>query len=671
MINRTLPIGGAVLLLGWLAIGLPSLVLRAEDAPSEVTERLKADIKYLASDELEGRGVGSKGLDLAADYIRDQFARAGLDVKRVDGGAFHKFSMITDTKLGKPNVVKLTGPKGQSIELKLGSDFEVCAFGGSATVTGELVFLGYGIDAKKEHYSDLAGFDVKGKVVIVMRRVPQQAQPDSPFAAPHGGISTHAALRSKVGNAFQAGAAAILFVNDPYTNRQNAIRAHDRARDAVLQAAEEFDAVDAGDEKKLASAKEKLGVAVRRFRTAKAQAKQDPADPLMKFGYGRGGKPRPTPIVHVTHQAINPALKAALSTDLAGLEKAIDQDLKPRSAVLKGWRAELTTSITTVRTEVKNVVGVLEGKGRRANETIVIGAHYDHVGRGGPGSLAGGSTEVHNGADDNASGTVCLIELARRFAARDKPLPRRLVFIAFTAEERGLIGSARYVNNPVFPLEDTVAMFNMDMVGRLREAKLTVFGTGTAKRFKSQVTKLGKKHQFHLSMKPSGFGPSDHSSFYGKGIPVLHFFTGTHKDYHRPGDDWEKVNLEGTSQVADLVEQIVLETALKKQRPQYVEIKTRARVNRMGSRPYFGSIPDFGRDDVTGYAIQGVAPGSPAAKGGLKGGDVLVQLGSSKIAGLDDFDLALRKFRAGETVRVVVERGGKKLTLEVKLDKPR
>jgi len=634
-------------------------------------DRLKSDIQYLSSDKLEGRGVGTKGLNLAADYIRKQFQQAGLDVKRVDGDAFQKFTLVTDVKLAAPNSVKLVGPKGKSIDLKVGRDFEVCAFGGSGKISGELVFLGYAIDASEAHYSDIKGVDLKGKIAVIMRRTPLQSDTSGPFAAPHGGISRHAALRSKVSNAFGAGAKAILFVNDPHSNRHNAQQALARARDAVVTAAVAFNSTKPSEEKKLAESRRRLKAAVERFEGVRTKQKQGPADPLMKFGYGRSGNSRNIPIVHITHKALDQVLKPALKTTLAELETAIDKDFRAKSQVIPGWKVELQTSIETVRTEVKNVIGVIEGEGPQADETIVIGAHYDHVGLGGRGSLAPGSKEVHNGADDNASGTVSLIEIARRLGGRKKKLPRRLVFIAFTAEELGLIGSARYVKEPVFPIDKTVAMFNMDMVGRLRNNRLIVYGTGTAPRWKQLIESKGKQRKFALSLKPSGFGPSDHSSFYGKKIPVLHFFTGTHSDYHRPGDDWPKVNLAGMEQILGMLEEIIVETANEKKRPKYIEIKSRAQVARTGSRPYVGSIPDFGSDGQKGYAISGVSPGSPAQKGGLKGGDLIVQFGTAKIGGLDDFDLALRKFKGGDVVNVTVVRDGKQKTLKITLAKPR
>ena len=664
----------------WFLLAVPALAVSAwvapvfgEDAPDS-KDRLLNDVKYLASDELEGRGVGSKGLNLAADFVRQQFERAGLDVTRVKGGAFQKFTMVTSTKLGSPNTLQLIGPGDKTIDLKMDTDFHTCSFGGSGTFQGGLVFVGYAIDAKDQKYDDFKGVDVKGKVVAIMRRTPQQGNPHSPFSAPHGGLSRHAELRTKVSNAFQAGAAAIVFINDPYSSRKNGEQELKKANERVVAAAIEFDAVDAKDLKKLNQARQKLSRAVKRLKVIRASAKSGFADaisdPLMKFGYGPNSNARTIPVFHITQKAFNQVLGESLRTSLAKIEAQIDKDLKPHSATLTGWSAKGTASVERVKADVKNVVGVLEGTGPTAGETIVIGAHYDHVGRGGPGSLARGSTEIHNGADDNASGTVSLIELARRLAGGCKEkLPRRLVFIAFTAEERGLIGSARYVREPIFPLEKTIAMFNMDMVGRLRDDKLTIFGTGTAPRWKGMLEQIGTQRAFKITMKPSGFGPSDQSSFYAKKIPVLHFFTGSHSDYHRPGDDWQKVNVEGMTRIVDMLEQVIVATAKTKERPKYLEVKQRTAA-RSGNRPYFGSIPDFGTDKP-GYAISGTAPGSPAAKGGLKGGDIIVQLGKNKIGGLEDFDLALRKFSSGDNVDVTVMRGNKPVKLKVKLDKPR
>ena len=394
------------------------------------------------------------------------------------------------------------------------------------------------------------------------------------------------------------------------------------------------------------------------------------ADPLIEFGYAGTRSGKSLPVFSVSQAIANQLLESSLGKSLAQIEAEIDVSGKPQSTLLTGWKATGEAGMRAVKVEIKNVIGVLPGSGPHADEAIVIGAHYDHVGYGGEGSLAPGSHEVHNGADDNASGTAALLELARRFSQRTEPLPRTLVFLAFTGEERGLLGSAYYVKEPLFPLENTVAMLNMDMVGRMTDHKLTVFGTGTSPVWDGLLDKYAAEVGLELSRKPEGLGPSDHSSFYSVKIPVLHLFSGTHSDYHRPTDDWEKINFEGMTQVVDLMEDLAVAVAESPERPTYAEVVGRASMERDGSRPYFGSIPDFGTD-ADGYAIQGAAPGSPADKGGLKGGDIIVRLGGHAIAGLDDFDLALRKFSAGQQVEVVVQRGGEEVTLSVTLASPR
>lgn len=657
---------GTALALSCLIVG--SIGLSGAELVGTAEQRLLKDIKLLASDEMEGRGVGTEGLNKAAEFVRSEFQAAGLQVDAVDGSAFQKFSMITGVKLGDSNSLTFVGPDDQKIELKIGEDFNVCSFGGSGILDHEVVFGGYGINAKGVPYVDFDGVDVKGKVVIVMRRTPQQGNRKSPFATGHG-ISRHAELRTKVSVCSTAGAAAILFVNDPHSVQNELEKMIDQATNRVVKASRALSGLKPDDEGR-EDAEKKLANEISRLDKAIGDAHAPNAgDNLMKFGYAGNGRDGAIPAFHVSVSSCDELLKAALKKSLDELEGEIDASLQPKSAVLEGWKVVGQTDVTRVRTEVKNVLAVLDGEGPLADETIVVGAHYDHVGRGGAGSRSPGSKEIHNGADDNASGTVALIELARRLASREKPLPRRVVFIAFTAEELGLIGSEKYVSQPVFPLEKTIAMYNMDMVGRLRE-KLTVFGIGTSPLFKDEVTEFAKSREIELTLKPDGFGPSDHSSFYAKKIPVLHFFTGTHSDYHRPGDDWEKINLAGMQKVVGLMEDMVVKTAMTDKRPAYLEVKSRAQIARSGSRPYFGSIPNFGSEDP-GYAISGTAAGSPAKKAGLKAGDHIIQFGKHTISDLNDFDLALRDFSAGDEVEVVVRRDGEKLKLKVILAKPR
>jgi acetylornithine deacetylase/succinyl-diaminopimelate desuccinylase-like protein len=652
--------------------------LRAADLDvksAAVVERMQADLKYLASDELEGRGVGTQGLNKAADYIRDQFKKAGLDVTRVDGGAYHTFKMSTGTKLGKNNTLTFLGKDGKRIELKYDVDYRTCSFGRSGKFDGGIVFLGYGIHAPQMKYSDFEGVDLKGKVAVIMRRTPQEGNPHSPF---NGGRNrtNYGSLIGKYREAFSRGAAAVLLVNDPYSTKQEARRRTKvmaDAKDAVVKAAEELEAAETAkpkDAKKIAAARKKLSQAVNRIKNVRKIVAGN-VDELFNFGYGgntsRGKDPQP--IFQITQAACDRLLKAGLGKSLEELEAAIDKDGKPHSVPLAGWTGKGQVSVEPEEEQVKNVIGVLEGDGPLAEETIVIGAHYDHVGRGKYGSRTPG--EIHNGADDNASGTVSLIELARRLASRKQKLPRRVVFIAFTAEELGLIGSAKYAEKPLYPLKNTVAMFNMDMVGRLKDGKLTIFCVGSSPRWKPLLEKHGNG-SFKLALRNEMFGRSDHASFARKGVPAIHFFTNTHGDYHRPTDDWQKVNFEGMAGVVDYIEKVVLETVATKERPKFTkppEPKRRRRSS-PGAMPYFGSQPDYAKQ-VDGVYISGATKGSPAEKAGLKAGDVIVKLGRFKISSVREYADALTRYKAGDTVDVQVKRGGKTVTLKATLDKPR
>ena len=654
----------ALLLLGF---SLPGL-LPAEDAAA-VAERLRESVKTLAADEFEGRGVGTQGLDLAAEYVSQAFAEAGLGMTVAGGDPYQEFDITTGARLTEPNRLSLLGPDGQTIELAYDTDFRTCSFGQAGAFDAGIVFCGYGIESEDPAWHDFSGVDVEGKVVLILRRNPQQSREDGLFAVAHGN-SRHASLSVKVSHAFQRKAAAVLIVNDPYSGRNERAQLESHLVEAERTIVSRSEAlVDAADADR-AKAAEELATAVRHLREVRRQLERHSLDPLMPFGYGGTRTGRSLPILHITQAAADQFVQAAVGKSLADLEAEMDATGAPASASLAGWTARGEVGLEQVRVPVKNVIGVLEGEGPHADETIVIGAHYDHVGMGGDGSLAPGASEVHNGADDNASGTAALIELARRLAARPEPPPRRIVFLAFTAEERGLLGSAHYVKEPIFPLESTVAMINMDMVGRLQDNRLTVFGTGTSPVWNEWLDEFAGEASLELAKKPEGFGPSDHASFYPHSIPVLHLFTGTHSDYHRPTDDWDKLNYDGMVQIVTLAERLIDAVAEAPERPAYVAVQGRAAIDRDGARPYFGSIPDFG-SDASGYAIQGVAPGSPADRGGLKSGDVIVKLGGNQIGGLDDFDLALRKYTAGQEVEVVVLRGSEEVTLKITLAQPR
>jgi len=319
----------------------------------------------------------------------------------------------------------------------------------------------------------------------------------------------------------------------------------------------------------------------------------------------------------------------------------------------------------------RNVIGLLPGHDPvLRNETIIVGAHYDHLGLGGFGSLDPDSTgKVHNGADDNASGSAMLIEIAQRLAAA--PPARTVVFIAFSGEELGLLGSSYYVKQPVYPLATTLAMINLDMVGRLRNKRLIVYGSRSAKEFPALLDSLNWYAGFDLKAQGDGYGPSDQSSFYAAGRPVLHFFTDLHEDYHRTTDDWQKINLLGFGQVATFVTGVVTALANRPRPLTLMQAATQIPASSVGPPmpgygAYLGTVPDM-TDSPGGVRLLGVRAGSPAEKAGLRGDDIITKIGDTSVPDLEAMTQALRSHRPGDTVTVVVRRGTETATLRAVL----
>jgi hypothetical protein len=618
-----------------LVAAAPAVSGRAQDVPAlnASGQRLKADVTYLADDAREGRGPGLKGLDDAAQYIASRFA--DLKLKPVPGadGYFQHFTIPGDVRPEGGTKFAVKGPGGLAIEPKAFDKYVAMSIGGSGKVeAAPVVFAGYGITAKEDggklDYDDYAGIDVKDKVVLILRREPQQKDENSPFAGTSNTI--YAAFRTKARNALDHGAAAVLLVND-------------------------------------------VGG------TAEA------GDPLPPPGVS-GGDGKGVPFLHVKREVGDALLKAAGAPSLAELETQIDADLKPVSRVLDGVTVDLDLTMTREPLKVKNVLGMIEGSGPLADETLIIGAHYDHVGRGGSGSLAPGSGDIHNGADDNASGTATVLELARRLSSRTEPLPRRVVFMLFSAEERGLLGSRYYVEHPLIPLDQTIAMLNFDMVGRLEaDRKLTIYGGPSSPGFEELARSIASSQDILPTVVKSGpemrfFEASDHASFYKKGIPVLFAFTGTHDDYHRPSDDSDKIDYDGMTKIANMGELLALDLALRPIRPEFEGPKpvvvSDPHAAPAASEPaeaparamaYLGTRPDYAAADIKGVLLEGVTPGSPAEKAGLKGGDVIVKFAGKTVLDVEDYMAGLQSHKAGEKVDVVVKRGDAETTIEVTL----
>ncbi len=616
--RRILPLAVAV----W---GASAFAARAEDrSPTAAEIRIRGDVSFLADDAREGRAPGTSGIEASADYLASAFKELGLKTAPGAQGYFQPFTIGGFPTLGVNQELSFTGPEGKSLKAEPKTDYTPLAIGAAGTLDNlPIVFAGYGItakdDAKKLDYDDYAGVDVKGKVVLILRREPQQDRDDSPFDGKRD--SPYATFRHKATNAFQHGAAAVLLANDHF----------------------------------------------------KLQGK---ADELLKFSEAGNEANSTIPFLMVTRAFADKLLATAGAPTLEQFEKLVDKDLKPNSHELVGLSAHAKVEIERKTIATKNVVGVLEGAGPLADETIVIGAHYDHLGHGGlmSGSLAFLSRDIHNGADDNASGTAMVVEMARRLARRQDPLPRRVVFIAFSGEERGLLGSKYYVDHPLIPLKSTVMMINFDMVGRLNDkSELTVYGTGTTPGIDTLVDALGKSSGFTIKKIAEGLGPSDQQSFYLKDIPVLFTFTGTHRDYHRPSDDTERINFAGMTRIADFAELLLLDIVRRPQRPEFTRVARKGGSGhgdgdpgRVSISAYLGSIPDYD-DSVKGVKLSGVREGSPAEKGGLKGGDIVVGFGGKPVATIYDYTESLGRYKPGDVVDVVVKRDEKEITLKVTL----
>ncbi|MBC7930020.1 MAG: M20/M25/M40 family metallo-hydrolase [Rubrivivax sp.] len=634
-------------------------------------ERLRAHITYLASDKLEGRRTGTPGAQAAAQYVADEFKRLGLST------SLQNFPYIAAVELGKGNEMEVTRrvtgttkDAPMAIDFKVGEDWMPLGFSSNAKLKDvPFVFVGYGITAADQNHDDYKGADIAGKVALALSGTPDGDNP-------HGKFTRAGELRFKAAAARAAGAKALVVV-----------ASEDKFND----------------------------------------------DKLTRLRYDNAGGDAGLPVVAISRQAAAKILGVSGVEQLVVIEKvarafksnnqtASGSGTQELDGILKYIRDASTaltinTDIVRKNAPASNVVGVLEGTDPQLkNEVIVVGAHYDHLGRGGEGSLAAREGEIHHGADDNASGTAGLLELARLLSQDKDKLRRTVVFIAFGGEEEGLIGSSFYVASPARPIEQTVAMINMDMIGRLKNEALMIGGVGTAsewrgwveeanKGFRVSVDPMGTRPQeaspardtaadarqkngsieapiivtgsngrviamatpaerFALRLNEDGFGPSDHSSFYAKRVPVLFFFTGSHEDYHKPSDTAERINYAGEARILEFIRGIIHDLQAAEKRPTFAVAKTEASARSTGFRVYLGTVPSYA-ESTDGMKLDAVREGSPAETAGLKAGDRIVKLAGRDIRNVYDYTQALSGMKAGQEYEVEIARGDERLTLKI------
>ncbi len=594
--------------LGAAALAVPILTGAAPAPSSDATAaKFSRDVSILASDEMEGRGLGTRGLEKAADWIEGQLRASKL--RPAFGGSYRQpFDVKTGVAL----------EPGNSLSGVAGSDWSPLGFSSPGAFSGEIAFVGYGIEAAPLGYRELSGVDLKGKVALMLRYEPQEKDESSKFDGRRP--SRWSAPRYKVLQARERGAVAVIFVDGPIQDE----------------------------------GKDKLPV-------LKNDGPESPAG---------------IPVLQVRLSVAQTWLSRA-GVSLAEFQKAVDSDAKPRPAGATGVRVEGRVALRASYAKASNLAGVLPGKGALAKEVVVIGAHYDHLGYGGAGSMKPNTTAIHHGADDNASGTAAVLLAADRLSAAlaGQENRRTVVFALFSGEEVGLAGSSWFVSHPPFPFETVRAMVNLDMVGSLHDDELIVFGTESATEWTAVISPLGEKSGLKVLGRGDGYGPSDQSSFYAKQVPVLHLFTGAHERYHTPEDTADSVNAAGAAKVIDFTARVGEALALGRVTPTYARSAAAPPMegDRRGYGSYLGTVPDFRAMEGTegGVLLGDVRAGGPADLAGIRGGDRILAMAGTRIANLYDMTYALEDHKPGETIDVVVERGGEQKTLKATLGERR
>jgi hypothetical protein len=560
---------------------------------------IEKTVKYLASKELEGRRAGEKGDSLAAEYIRNQFNNAGLELFYDNG--FQPFSLVSSVEIGSDNLLSFSDNN-----YVVTTDFLPYSFTANKQVSATVIFAGYGFSINEDslQWNDYENVDVKGKWVLLLKGDPEIDKSESKFAAFSGN-------RAKVLTAQDNGAAGVLLVAGPRFSEK---------------------------------------------------------DELQGLFYDKNSSTYSIPVLQITRKVADSILYKTGNT-IGHLEDRINQSMKPvvfQTDVVVSGKADVIQKTATTH----NVVGILRGNDPALNnEYIVVGAHYDHLGMGGPGSgsRALDTIAVHYGADDNASGVAAIIEMAYK-AAELKNNRRSLVFAAFGAEEMGLIGSTSFTANPPVDLTKVVAMFNFDMVGRLcpDNRSLSIGGSQTSLETEEILNRLG--NDFTLSLSPEGSGPSDHAAFYMQNIPVFFVSTGAHPDYHTPGDVPEKINYEGISEIVGYILNVTSEVSNRDNALTFQESGSKMRRNRGGRlKVTLGVMPDFAGQEKSGLRIDAVTKGKPASQAGMQKGDIITAINGYPVGNIYDYMNRLNTLEEGQTISIDLMRDGKPQVLIVQL----
>ncbi|MCF8222249.1 MAG: M20/M25/M40 family metallo-hydrolase [Bacteroidales bacterium] len=558
------------------------------DNPAITGDELEDHINYLASDALEGRLPGTKGDSMSASYIKDNLEGWGL--KPLSGNVIQEFEIVKTVKAGDDNRLMINNKQVDR------DKFMPMAFSEDTTVSGEIVFAGYGFSISSDtlRWNDYKNLEVSNKWVMLLRADPEVDDQSSKFAQ----VSND---RNKAMLAKDMGAAGVLLVSG-YN----------------------FDPEDKFE--KLAGGEYSTGIPVFRIN-------REVADMIL------------------SHK----------ETTIREAEENLNSTYSPLSFDIP-LTVEGQSDIYEEKVTTGNVAMVLQGNDPvLKNEYIIIGGHFDHLGMGGQGtsSRAPDTTAVHYGADDNASGIAAMLEIAEKFAGEESN-SRSIIFAGFAAEEMGLLGSKYFADNMTIETGRINAMINLDMIGRLKDNNtMQVSGTGTAETLEEIIKSHNDTSVLRLALSEEGYGPSDHSSFYGKDIPVLFFSTGAHLDYHTPFDTPGKINYEGLLRVTDFIYDISSELANQDSMLVFTEAGPKTRMNRRMRRKgvTLGIMPDFAGNVKNGLRADFVIPGRPAENGGMKKGDIITAINGKEINNIEDYMYRLSKLEHGQTIQVEILRG--------------
>lgn len=570
--------------------------------PEILQKELARHLSLLASDALEGREVGSVGARVAAEYLASEFREAGLEASGLEKTFFQPFPFVKRLVAAEDNFLTIIDSQGERALVQF-ETFLPLALSAPQEAGGGLVFAGYGVVSEDPEYDSFKGLDAEGKIVMVFDKRPDYKEPHHPF-------DKYAAPRFKAIAARGKGAVGLIIVLGPETSEE---------------------------------------------------------DRLVPLKHDQSMKDSGIPAISISRTEAERLFKLA-GRDLRKTQKILD-DMDGKEAKqsfeFPGVEIKLKAHIEREPGECRNVLAWLPPtQDAFDGEYLIIGAHYDHLGRSGEGSLDPDSAKVHNGADDNASGTSGLIELAQALA--DEPVRKRgILFMAFSGEESGILGSEFWVKNPNRDFDKAITMFNMDMIGRLKKNKLVIQGTGTSEAWNLLFHGLEDKKGLELIYNEDGYGPSDSTSFYAKGIPVLFFFTGAHMDYHKPSDDYDKINTEGMTRILSLIEKLAIDVTNLDERPGYVKTQRKNKETTGEIRVSLGTIPDYG-EEVEGVLLTGVREGSPAQKAGVEGGDIIIGLAGNPIKDIYDYTYAIQALRADKLVDITVNRNGEIVKLKIK-----